>query len=185
MAGKVEKRREELRSRLIEAAEARIAAKGITAIKARDLAADVGCAVGAIYNVFADLNDIIIAVNGRTFRMLGQAVSDSVRGLEEAPPTEVLIAMSNAYLQFAIDHPNLWRSLFDVKMSTEMEVPSWYLEELMRLFSHISAPLRRAFPDMSDADSAKLTLTRVTSDSLRPCLASMAVISAVSKPPTE
>ena len=52
MARKSEIRREALRVALIEAAEARIAKDGAGAIKARELAKDVGCATGAIYNVF-------------------------------------------------------------------------------------------------------------------------------------
>lgn len=46
MASKVEKQRDELRVKLIDIAESRIAAEGIAAIKARDLAKPAGCSVG-------------------------------------------------------------------------------------------------------------------------------------------
>jgi AcrR family transcriptional regulator len=157
MAGKVEKRREELRNKLIDIAEERIAAGGIDAIKARDLAKQAGCAVGAIYNVFGDLQDIVIAVNGRTFQRLGRRVAAAIDAASDASPTEQLIIISRAYLQFASDHPRLWRTLFDLQMSIESEVPAWYLQELARLFSFISAPLRQVFPEKSDHEIELLT----------------------------
>ena len=71
MARKTEERREALKEKLTDAAEEIITTKGVAEIKARDLAKMAGCSVGAIYNVYADLNDLIMAVNGRTFRRLG------------------------------------------------------------------------------------------------------------------
>ena len=59
-------RRQSLRDGLIAAAEQAIAAEGLAGLRARDLARQVGCALGAIYNVFADLDDLIIAANART-----------------------------------------------------------------------------------------------------------------------
>ncbi len=134
MAGKVEKRRNDLRNRLIDIAEARINEAGISAIKARDLAKRAECAVGAIYNVFGDLQDIIIAANDRTFKRLGNAVAHSLEGKEALPPTDRLIAMSCAYLEFASANPKGWHALFDVRMTKDMAVPQWYLDELERLF---------------------------------------------------
>lgn len=163
MAGKVEKRREELRSRLIDIAERRIAAEGMGAIKARDLAREAECAVGAIYNVFDELEDIVIAVNGRTFQRLGLVVASSIADGQGATPTDQLIAMSQAYLKFASSHPNLWRSLFDLKMSADAPVPEWYLKELGRLFGFISAPLQELFPKADDAEIDLLTRTLFSS----------------------
>lgn len=163
MAGKVERRREELRSRLIDIAERRIAAEGMGAIKARDLAREAECAVGAIYNVFDELEDIVIAVNGRTFQRLGLVVASSIADGQGATPTDQLIAMSQAYLKFASDHPNLWRSLFDLKMSADAPVPEWYLKELGRLFGFILAPLQELFPKADDAEIDLLTRTLFSS----------------------
>ncbi|QYX57509.1 TetR/AcrR family transcriptional regulator [Roseovarius sp. SCSIO 43702] len=148
-------RREALRDTLIDVAEARIAAEGMDAVKARALAREAGCAVGAIYNVFDDISDVIIAVNGRTFQRLGQAVAASLENTEGKGPTERLIIMANAYLDFAAAHPNRWRTLFDLRMSTDMAVPQWYLNELERLFGFIAGPVRECFPDL-DAEEVEL-----------------------------
>ena len=71
MTTKADLRKADLRLKLVAAAEVRIARDGAGALRARDLAKDADCAVGAIYNAFDDLNAIIVAVNGQTFRRLG------------------------------------------------------------------------------------------------------------------
>lgn len=146
MASKTEARRDELRTRLTDIAEAQIARDGLTTLRARDLAATAGCSVGAIYNVFGDLNDLIMAVNGRTFRVLGAHVS---KALDDAPDQaqDRLIIMSHAYLDFAAQNTPLWRALFDLQMSTDMRVPDWYLQELGKLFTLIGQPIAEIYPD--------------------------------------
>ena len=146
MARKTEERREDLRRKLTDAAERIITTQGVAAIKARDLAAMAGCSVGAIYNVFGDLNDLIMAVNGRTFRKLGAHVTSSLAG-RDLSPNEQLVTMAHAYLDYAAQDTLAWRALFDLQMSTETNVPEWYLRELGEVFALIAAPLRALFPD--------------------------------------
>ncbi len=155
MASKADIRRTELRDLLIDIAEKQIEVHGITAIKARALAQQANCSVGAIYNVFGDLEGIIVAVNSRTFGKLGCHVAAALQDKGDLPATERLIIMSYAYLDYASEHPRLWRALFDVRMSTDMEVPNWYLDELGQLFDHIDGPVRECFPDL-DTDDVRL-----------------------------
>jgi AcrR family transcriptional regulator len=143
---KTDQRREDLRQRLVDIAEIRIRNEGLAAVKARDLAREADCAVGAIYNVFTDLNGLVMAVNGRTFQALGKVVAASVAAAPEQEPQDELITMSHAYLRYAAENTNLWRALFDLEMSTEMDVPQWYMAELGKLFALIAAPLARIFP---------------------------------------
>jgi AcrR family transcriptional regulator len=154
---KTDQRREDLRQRLIDSAETRIAAQGLAAVKARDLAREADCAVGAIYNVFTDLNGLIMAVNGRTFHRLGETVASATAALPGQNPQDALITMSHAYLRFASDNTHLWRALFDLDMSTDMPVPQWYLSELAKLFAHIAAPLSKIFPDYAPAELDLMT----------------------------
>ena len=157
MAKAADERRKALRDTLSDLAEVEIEENGIAAIKARPLAQAAGRSVGAIYNVFGDLEDIIIAVIGRTVRMLGQFVAQALDGKGDLPPTERLVVMSYAYLDYAAAHPRLWRALFDLQMSTDMDVPGWYLEELGRLFSYIDGPVQECFPEMSAEEVSLMT----------------------------
>lgn len=147
MVGKAAERQAILRERLIDVGQAQVIAGGLSSMKARDLAKEAGCALGAIYNVFDDLGALAMAINARTFRQMGQVVADSQEGTSTLDPNQRLILMANAYLKFASENANLWRALFDLKMSTDSHVPDWYLQELARLFSFIAAPLAELFPE--------------------------------------
>ena len=157
MARKTAERRETLRETLTDIAEACVREGGIDALRARDLAKEAGCAVGAIYNVFDDMTGLVLAVNGRTFRRVGIAVSTRVDAVSDAPPVDRLITMAKAYLAFAAENPRLWRGLFDVEMSVEKDVPRWYLDELGRLFSIIAGPLAELHPDKTAAEIDLMT----------------------------
>lgn len=156
MARNTEFRRQALRDTLIANAERTIAEDGLAALRARDLAKEAGCAVGAIYNVFGDLTDLALAVNARTFHRLGAAVAAA---LDTAPhdPVDQLIVMAQAYHRFAAENHKSWRALFDIERAPGEAAPDWYLQEMGQLFAYISGPLAKIFPDQSPNDHRLLT----------------------------
>lgn len=162
MARNTAKRRADLRDKLIDIAEIEIRDNGMASLRARALAEEAGCAVGAIYNVFDDMTGLILAVNGRTFHRMGGDVSATVSDVN-APAIDRLIAIAMGYLRFATENPNLWRALFEVEMSTRADVPDWYLQELGRLFKIISHPLSELYPDAEPKDLDLRTRTLFSS----------------------
>ena len=60
----------QLKEALVEAAVRAIAEQGFRGLKARALADEAGCAVGAIYNVVADLDELTLLANARTLAAL-------------------------------------------------------------------------------------------------------------------
>ncbi len=151
MAGKVEIRRKALRENLIKIADQRIGEDGLANLRARDLAKDAGCALGAIYNIFDDLTDLILAVNALTFKRLGAAVAADLADAPEQP-IEQLVVMGQAYYHFAAENHNHWRALFDLPRSEGETAPEWYLEEMGRLFSYIHGPLSVLRPNLGEKD---------------------------------
>ena len=152
MAKNTKTRHETLRIRLIDLAEVVVVQNGLSALRARDLAKQADCSVGAIYNVFTDMNTLALQVNGRTFQRLGAAVAGSIVGMDSEPPCDRLIALSLAYLNFASENFNTWSSLFDIEMTAGPEVPEWYLAALADLFRHINKPVREIFTNLSHKD---------------------------------
>ena len=145
---KVEDRRADLKENLIRLAEAQIATFGLASLRARDLAEKAGCAVGAIYNVFADLTALVIEVNGRTFARIGAEVAGAVTGREAEAPEQRLILLAYGYLNFADQNHHLWRALFDLDLPDDDKVPDWYRGELTKLFAHIAKPVSEVFQDL-------------------------------------
>ncbi|MEL6206893.1 MAG: TetR/AcrR family transcriptional regulator [Pseudomonadota bacterium] len=157
MSARTDARRADLRQRLVDAAEARVRAGGLSTLRARDLAKEAGCAVGAIYNVFDDMTALGLAVNARTFARFGQSVRDALAASGEQSPREELKTMGRTYLNFAASDPYAWRALFDIQMSDKQDVPHWYVTELGRLFTIIHGPLSRLRPDLPKAEIDLLT----------------------------
>lgn len=157
MAKNTKARHEDLRHRLIDLGEQVVTEKGLNALRARDLAKQANCSVGAIYNVFKDMNGLALQVNGRTFQRLGAAVAASVVNMENTPPCDRLVALSHAYLQFASDNFNAWSALFDIEMTAGPDVPEWYMNALADLFRHINTPVREIFPELDRNDSELMT----------------------------
>jgi AcrR family transcriptional regulator len=137
-------RRAEQRERLIDAAERRIAESGADALRARDLAQDIGVALGAIYNLVADLNELHLLVARRTMARLDAALEAAGR-IRAGAPAMRLKAIAAAYLGFARDEARLWRDMFEAGRVAPEEVPVW-LAEQQRLLRHIMQPLEALTP---------------------------------------
>lgn len=152
---KTAKRRHNLRESLIDAAGRGIQSRGLAGMKARELAAEAGCAVGAIYNVVADLDDLVLAVNARTLAALEDelAAAISVPSGEEKTGTEAAIAqlvrLAHAYLHFAAGQTKRWRAVFDHRLADGRELPAEYQLQQQRLFAFIEQPLRVLQPGLA------------------------------------
>ncbi len=150
-------RRENLRDALTDAAARTIADQGLSGLKARALADEVGCAVGAIYNVVADLDELVLLVNARTLADLEKALSAAAspgRGPDWA--IEQLVKLALAYLEFAASHRRQWQALFEHRLASGQVPPEWYQRDLERLFGYVEQPLTELQPDITRARRALL-----------------------------
>lgn len=138
-------RREKLRSDLILAAERMIAGRGLSGLKTRDLAREIGCANGAVYNLVEDMDELILRVGSRTLLRLDQALS-TAEGAGEPSPQETLVRIAITYCDFAAENLQLWRALFEHRMEADKIVPDWSIDDQMQLFRHIYVPLATLFP---------------------------------------
>jgi len=158
---KPEQRRLELRQRLLEAAESKVAQEGLHALRARDLATEVGCSVGQIYNLYPDMDALVLAVNARTLEELDERVDAARNSPTPASPEEAyadLADQAQAYLRFAFDNRNRWQAVFQHRMSGSPQ-PDWYLELKEQLFAHITVPLEQLAPSMSPQERSLLGRT--------------------------
>jgi AcrR family transcriptional regulator len=111
--------RSKLHVALVRAAERRIVGAGLVALKARELAEDVGCALGMIYKVFQDLDALVLAVNLNTLDMLDAALAQSDRldaaefiAKNDRGEVRTLVRLALAYFDFAADNELRWRAVF-------------------------------------------------------------------------
>jgi len=147
VASKTEQRREQLRRSLIAIAERRIAEDGYGALTARDVAGEAGCAVGAIYNIFRDMDALVTAVSARTLADLEEAVARAFSdGAARNDPKRALVTLGLTYFEFVMAHPKLWSAIFELGFRAGKELPQWQIDEHLRLIDHIVKPLRVLLP---------------------------------------
>lgn len=145
---------------LIDSAEKRIASEGIDSLKARDLAADVGIALGGLYNLVEDMEMLYLRVAQRTMIRLDQALSDAAQSPMDSRDDAAtrLEAVAHAYYRFARQNLLLWRALFEMRLKSR-PLPEWNISAQLGLFGHVAAPLKRLMPD---ADDMAVTVTART-----------------------
>ena len=147
MAGLREEKRDNLKMRLIDAAEAQIAAEGLVGLKARVVTAAAGCALGALYTAFEDLDRLILHVNSRTLARLGAALEVACPAGQG--PKQALAALAQGYVGFALQNYRLWAALFSHHLPAGVEAPEWHIKDHAVLIAQIIRPLSQLRPDLN------------------------------------
>lgn len=147
MARRYDHSRDEIREMALAAAAALLESGGIDAITTRRVAQAIGYAPGTLYNVFEDLDDLKLHLNGRSLDQLHRALvhargeSEATQGLEIA---DAVMMLARTQLSFVEDHPAAWRLLFRHRPAPDQRVPDWYVAkigETMEELVHVLTPL--------------------------------------------
>ncbi len=143
--------REELYDLALTAARGIVTNDGLSALTARKVAQAIGYSPGTLYNVFDDLDDLIVHMNGRTL----DALFDDLAAIPQTgDPARDLNALLTGYLDFLDGNRNLWAVLFEHRLSAGQTLPDWYVQKIDRVLGLIEAALARRLPDLDD-DSLK------------------------------
>jgi AcrR family transcriptional regulator len=159
-------RRAALKQSLVEATRAIIGEHGLQAVKARDIAARAGCALGAIYQAFPDLDSLVLAANEGTLaeieaHLASYACPEAQAMTRAGDPPELprFLTLAFAYLDFAAGNRPCWRALFEHRMADGRPVPHAFSDRLTNLFLFIEEPLEGMRPDLSDEDRTRFART--------------------------
>lgn len=129
---------EALRALLLQAARDIITTKGRRGLTARALAARVGYTPGTIYNVFADMDGLLLAVHGETLAALERGLRETLAVMP--PGFQRITALAQRYCRFAEAHAPLWLALFATPHRGRL--PRWYQQQLQALFTLLEEQLR-------------------------------------------
>lgn len=155
----ISERKRLLRETILDASEQIMAAHGIGALKARDIARAAGCSLGAIYTVFTDIDDLVLAVNSRTLTRLEAQLSAYPEPQERLPEAAIswMVSLSLIYLDFASQNRLLWRAVFEHRMAAR-PLPEEQARQHQALFAFIERPLEQLMIE-NDAE-ARMLLAR-------------------------
>ncbi|HKZ97359.1 MAG TPA: TetR/AcrR family transcriptional regulator [Hyphomicrobiaceae bacterium] len=141
---------EELRELILEASTGLIETVGYAGLSAREIARRVNYSPGTLYNVFENLDDLVLTIEGRLLDRMSAA-------LAEVPPTvdprQRVHRLAESYLKFTHQHPRLWNLLFEHHMPRGQDVPAWYRQKLEGLMTQVEEALA---PLMKGADPQTL-----------------------------
>src|ERR1700738_3532455 len=138
---------------LLEVARREISANGLRSLKIRDVAAAADCSIGSVYNEFGDFDGLILTVNRETV----QALTARLVAVPADDPIGQLHGFAATYLDFATEHANLLRSLFEHRMEEDRPFPDDILTMVMEAFSLMHEPLVRLMPERDPTDVALLS----------------------------
>ena len=131
------------------AAAQRIASReGLEGLTARRIAAEIGCSVGTLYNVFGNMDSLILQLNGRTL----DALYDEMKKVGEAADSESTVqALTVRYLEFTRKNLNLWNVIFEHSWPKDYPIPDWYRNKVRGLLMLVADALGPLFPPGDEA----------------------------------
>ena len=135
---------EELRELILEASTALISEGGLCSLSAREVARRIGYSPGTLYNVFENLDDLILTIEGRLIDGLA-AELDQV--LSIGSPKEKALALGRVYIKYTSEKPKLWNLLFEHHLPAGREVPAWYQQKIDGIMARVEAAIAPMMPN--------------------------------------
>jgi AcrR family transcriptional regulator len=135
---------EELRELIIHATTEIVEQDGLEGLSAREIAKRIGYSPGTLYNVFENLDDILLTIEARLLDRLAERLTQTDTS---GTPQERLLRLTEAYFAFTQERPKLWNLLVEHRLPVGQDVPPWYQAKLECLV----APLEDAVAPLLDA----------------------------------
>ncbi len=139
---------EQLREVILEASAGILQEQGLQGLSAREIARRIEYSPGTLYNVFENLDDIVLTIEGRMLDGLA-AVLEALP--EETDPRRDVRNLAHAYLAYSHAHPKLWNLLFEHHLPAGRDVPAWYKAKLDSLLGRVENAVRPLLPGADEA----------------------------------
>lgn len=152
MARRSDHSREEIYDMALKAAREIVTRDGLQALTARRVAEAIGYSPGTLYNVFDDLDDLIIHLNGRTLDELYAYLSPAA---DVDEPSDDLKLLLERYLGYLDNYRNLFNVLIEYRLPDSRILPDWYMAKLQRLLGLLESALSPFFPPEEQSAAAR------------------------------
>ena len=141
---------QQLRDLILEAAYAIIETHGLAGLSAREIARRIGYSPGTIYNMFSNLDDVVLRIEARVLDALDQRLEAVLA--EPGADREKVQRLAQAYLAFTHEKPRLWNLLFEHHLPAGAELPDWYQQKLEGLLTRVEHGLAPLMPSAHEAE---------------------------------
>lgn len=140
---------DELREKIVAVSTEIIKERGLSAFTAREIARLIGYSPGTIYNVFRNLDEIILKIESQLLERLDaklQAVPNN------GDARSHLLEVADAYVAFTHDNVRLWNLLFEHRMPDGQKAPEEHQQRLDGLLQIIEDALSNAMSGANHQD---------------------------------
>ena len=144
--------RQELEHLFVVEGHKHMAEVGFARFSAREVAKRIGYSIGTLYNVFGTLDQLLIAINTRTFQLWAEDVRDA---LERSGPDRIR-SLVEAYFGFARANPHSWTAIYDHHLPPDLALSD--AQNLLRggLTQIIVDEVAAVLPPGAQADAPRL-----------------------------
>jgi len=131
----------------ISAAAEHVELEGFQSLTARKVASKIGYTVGTLYHVFRNFDDLVIHLNAQTIDEMAALIQQQTR--RKRNPEVRIRAMAEFYVQFATDHPDRWRLVFEHQAPRGLPTPVQMKERRDVMFEMVADNLAEISPRRS------------------------------------
>ncbi len=110
----------------VEAASKIVEKQGFRKLSTRRIAERMGYSSGTLYQLFDNLDDIILHVNAKTLDGLIEVCRDVDFA---AGPEASLNDLANRYIGYTSRYRGLWNSVFEHSLPNGRTAPAWFIEK--------------------------------------------------------
>jgi AcrR family transcriptional regulator len=132
MARRSDHSHEELRRMALDAAAKIVTKQGLRALTTRRIAAQIGYSAGTLYQLFRDLDDLIVQLNVRTLHGLYEV---SRKADLSGTPDQALQVLAACYVAYVGHHPSLWDAVLGHRPAGGQERWPEFVAATARIFS--------------------------------------------------
>lgn len=140
---------EELRQLILDASQTIVERNGITGLSAREIARMIGYSPGTLYNIFENLDDVLLTLQvqlmGRTVEHLKRVPlgQDGEKNIED---------LSYAYVDFALVNRRMWNLFLAHNLPAGKTVPAPFHDYTNSLVEVVKGALAQVAPNLSTED---------------------------------
>ena len=142
--------RDTLRERALGVARRILTEEGLKGLNARRLAGEIGVAVGTLYNLFENFEEIILRLNLETLQEMEAHFAG--RAVLPKDPTEAMLAIAREYLAFTGRHRNRWQATLEFKSGAPHGFQEDFPASVSRLVAEVERAMAPLFPAGREGD---------------------------------
>ena len=123
----------EVREMIISASFDIVSNEGLEALSARKIATTIGYTVGTLYNIFSNMDEILLYLNNRVLNFFIEGLTTKLSE-NKGGAVDGLLIIAKHYVLFSEEHYHLWHLLFIKKnLLPQSELPTWYIAKVGNL----------------------------------------------------